>query len=167
MSQQILTWKQRWGFCFFLWRLFWPDRPTPVPAENTTLTPHHMSTTKLKPHLEVHWRGGIFWFYPYDTWLNFWRRTEIILPNLMTRERIVFTVSWARKANVNHSGRRRHRLRRDWKRLKFQFMLPCWSYSDPCERLHSCVCPPSSPLFVYFLPLVCDFHSLLQFETGL
>lgn len=41
----------------------------------------------VKPHLEVNGRRRIFRFYPDNTWLHFWRRTEIILPHLIKGKR--------------------------------------------------------------------------------
>lgn len=42
-----------------------------------------LTINRVKPHLEVNWRRWIFRFYPDNTWLHFWRRTEIVLPYLV------------------------------------------------------------------------------------
>ena len=96
-SRQALTWKLHWGFCFSLQRLFWPAHPTPskrrqhnntftllINRLNCILTEWAAKRGKL--YLKVNWRWRIFWFYPDNTWLHFWRRAEIILPNLFKRE---------------------------------------------------------------------------------
>lgn len=49
---------------------------------NCILTLHEWTIHRVKPHLEVNWRRRIFRFYPDNTRLHFWRRTEIILPHL-------------------------------------------------------------------------------------
>lgn len=109
-SRQALTWKLHRGFCFSLQRLFWPGHPTPwkkrqhnntyrlfINRLNCVLT--ESAVHRVKPYLKVNWRWRIFWFYPDNTGLHFWRRAEIILPNLFGRE--TSTLRQEKKKTVN------------------------------------------------------------------